>query len=306
MATYPRNKKVMVCPVFWCYMYLLMEEIVNSNGLQKDIATQDYWDHLLFHREGNLIKRLDARVHIQSVRRAQAATDNCYVKATHHPRRSGPARDATEFDMSSEAQQQMGTWALSTLGTLYGKLIRSSAAAQAAGFLTRADVYLPRNDLFPTDFYNWRRQAMRRWPGFKAMTEDWPFAQASRLVSDFAATEPCSNLWPYKWADGFPRLTGRCWTSRRGASKRRTVEEHTRSIEALVRHRMEMGEQQAQAQAEHPLPMGQVAAAPMAFADQQQGQPMGLAHAPQPMGQVAAAPMAFAGLQPVQQGQPMG
>eukprot|EP00798_Chlamydomonas_sp_ICE-L_P022294 gene22294-29371_t len=58
-----------------------------------------------------------------------------------------------------------------------------------------------------------------------------------------------------------------------------------------------------------PQPMGQVAAAPMAFAGQQtvqQWQTMGLAHAPQPMGQVAAAPMAFAGQQPVPQGQPMG
>eukprot|EP00798_Chlamydomonas_sp_ICE-L_P022295 gene22295-29372_t len=109
---------------------------------------------------------------------------------------------------------------------------------------------------------------------------------------------------------------------RRGA----LLEEHTRSIEALVRHRMEMGEQQAPSFNRTPCPNGSSGGKLPCIAALQQGpmgkwlqlralwpatvtagQHMGLAHGLTPQWSMAAAPLAVAGLcNQVQQGQPYG
>eukprot|EP00798_Chlamydomonas_sp_ICE-L_P030651 gene30651-35667_t len=92
-------------------------------------------------------------------------------------------RDVTKtfMDMPAESQKQMGNWACSVFTTTYPKLPDGTTGAKQGGFLTRAEYYLPRADLLPTDFNELESTGHEFVAGFQAMAEDWPFSDADFL-----------------------------------------------------------------------------------------------------------------------------
>eukprot|EP00798_Chlamydomonas_sp_ICE-L_P028214 gene28214-31319_t len=203
-SVYTRHRDVTKCAIYWLYLYLQMEDIVHGSGLQRDFGSAEepstaFWDYYLFHKEGSLTTQFDPKAHGQAVRSSQALTKNVFGASTHHSRKTSVTRDRTFMDMPAESQKQMGNWACSVFTTTYSKLPDGTTGAKQGGFLTRAEYYLPRADLLPTDFNELESTGHEFVAGFQAMAEDWPFSDADFLHAqllnrNYESTSPWRSL----------------------------------------------------------------------------------------------------------------
>lgn len=83
-----------------------------------------------------------------------SAIETLPVRGTHHSRKSQPMADAANKSIDSTSQQLQGNWACSLYQQVYNKINNGEAVAKMSGFMTRAEYYLPRADIMPSDFYH--------------------------------------------------------------------------------------------------------------------------------------------------------
>lgn len=80
------------------------------------------------------------------------AVETLPVRVTHHSRKSQPMADAANKSIDPTSQQLQGNWACSLYQSVYNKIGTGEAVAKMSGFMSRAEHYIPRGDVMPSDF----------------------------------------------------------------------------------------------------------------------------------------------------------